>query len=248
MCAEIKIIYQDEYCIAIEKPAGMASAPLNEDENKTALYFVSKFCPEVMNVIGKKSVEGGLLHRLDTGTQGLLLFAKNQQFYNSILDSQKKGLFKKEYKAMCQILPNCGEILQGFPLPPAGSRDLLNSLSCELLVQSWFRKYQSGGKVVRPVAFEQKGFAKKKCNTSSIYSTFIVINEINNDVANVSCTISRGFRHQVRCHLAWCGLPVMGDFQYNPLHNQKNEKQMSFMATKITFPHPFFSKEITIQI
>ena len=45
MCAEIKIIYQDEYCIAIEKPAGMASAPLNEDENKTALYFVSKFCP-----------------------------------------------------------------------------------------------------------------------------------------------------------------------------------------------------------
>ena len=28
------------------------------------------------------------------------------------------------------------------------------------------------------------------------------------------CTISRGFRHQLRSHLAWAGHPIAGDVQY----------------------------------
>lgn len=248
MSTEIKVIYQDEYCIAIEKPGGMPSASLNENEKDTALFFVSEICPQVMKVSGKKAVEGGLLHRLDTATQGVLLFAKNQHFYDSILESQQKGLFIKEYKACCQILPDCPKILQGFPSVPIGVKELLDGSSKELLIQSWFRKYQTGGKLVRPVTLEQQGFAKKKCSSSTLYSTFVSINEMRKDVATATCTISKGFRHQVRCHLAWCGLPVMDDLQYNPLCSLKPNKQMAFKATKISFPHPFFAKEIIIQI
>ena len=42
------------------------------------------------------------------------------------------------------------------------------------------------------------------------------------------CKISAGYRHQVRCHLAWLGLPVIGDKLYN-----RNMKKSSLMFSAV---------------
>ena len=75
----MKYIYVDEDCIVALKPGGMPSVPIKEGETDNALYHVAQDYPEILNIQGKKAIEGGVLHRLDTATTGLLLFG-NKSF------------------------------------------------------------------------------------------------------------------------------------------------------------------------
>ena len=43
------------------------------------------------------------------------------------------------------------------------------------------------------------------------------------DTAIFKARIHRGYRHQVRCHLAWVGYPVRGDVLYNPIALAKTD-------------------------
>ena len=87
----MNIVYIDSDFIAVDKPAGMPSAPLNQNEINNAVCTVARDFPEVMGVSGRKSIEGGLLHRLDTATRGILLFARNQTAYDSVSRLQQAG-------------------------------------------------------------------------------------------------------------------------------------------------------------
>jgi 23S rRNA pseudouridine1911/1915/1917 synthase len=60
--------------LAVDKPAGMPSHPLDYDETGTALGAVLALRPEVRTA-GEGGLECGLVHRLDTGTSGVLVFA-----------------------------------------------------------------------------------------------------------------------------------------------------------------------------
>ena len=66
----MKYLYVDDDCVVAIKEGGMPSAPIKEDEKDNALFHVSLDYPEVLEVQGKKSIEGGILHRLDTATTG----------------------------------------------------------------------------------------------------------------------------------------------------------------------------------
>ena len=83
---DIKIIFENEDFLVISKPAGLPSAPLHSLDEESALTKVVKNYPEILHINGKKSIEYGLLHRLDTVTEGLLLIALNQAFYDKIFD------------------------------------------------------------------------------------------------------------------------------------------------------------------
>ena len=76
--------------------------------------------------------------------------------------------------------------------------------------------------------------ARKKAG-SVLYDTSIKIMSMDRDTVQVECKIAKGFRHQVRCHLAWLGLPVIGDKLYNPI---KSDGKMKFSATGMEFPLP----------
>ncbi|MBP5283798.1 MAG: hypothetical protein J6Y93_03935, partial [Treponema sp.] len=79
---------------------------------------------------------------------------------------------------------------------------------------------------------------------SAVYSTNIQING-----NNALCTISRGYRHQVRCHLAWCGMPVHGDKIYNPeFRNKETDIEMMFKAVKISFRNYSDGKEMSFEV
>jgi 23S rRNA-/tRNA-specific pseudouridylate synthase len=60
----------------------------------------------------------------------------------------------------------------------------------------------------------------------------------------VVCRITEGFRHQVRCHLAWVGLPVVGDETYGvsslalplmPMEVLPKKMKINFFATGLFF-------------
>lgn len=262
--SSVKIIHSCSDFVVAVKRAGVHSAPLQAGESSSALSCVAKDFPQILNVKGKKGVEGGLIHRIDYDTAGLLLFACNQDFYHHIIACQEAGLFRKKYFACCRFISQYPEILGGFPPSPISQDNI--TPSAKFTVSSAFRPFGPGRKQVRPVTEASGKFSRKKASGkkgaseqgspekgggkaqvgASVYSTNFIIEKMEDKEILVQASLSKGYRHQVRCHLAWCSLPVMGDpIYYNSLSlSKKGEKsccmhpstQMQFFATGFSFP------------
>lgn len=213
--------------LVIKKNGAIPSAPLKEGDNSALTLAMNEF-PQIKSVRGIKAVEYGLLHRIDNETSGLLLIALNQKFFDYMTEQQKSGLFEKSYRANVDF---------AVPLISSGFPDFNSDLKERALfgekitIESFFRKYGEKGKSVRPVT-ETSGKAALKKGGEVLYSTSV---SLKGNVATAS--ITRGFRHQVRCHLAWLGTPVNGDSLYNPLF--ECGQKLKFEAFRLKFQNPF---------
>ena len=101
--SQAEVIFENEAYAVLYKPRGMPTAPLTEDEEGTLLSWFLKKCPEAALVKGKKDIEAGLVHRLDTATSGLVLIAKNQESYDALNLMQVNNLIKKTYAAFTDV-------------------------------------------------------------------------------------------------------------------------------------------------
>jgi 23S rRNA pseudouridine1911/1915/1917 synthase len=75
---QIAVVYEDDALIGIDKPAGMPSHPLRAGERGTAANLIVAHAPECA-AASPDPREGGLGHRLDTATSGVLLAARTRQ-------------------------------------------------------------------------------------------------------------------------------------------------------------------------
>lgn len=215
--------------LVINKPKGLPSAPLSADDTNNAVAQAIELFPEIKNVTCKKQIEYGLLHRIDTQTDGLLLIATTQEFYDYMQKEQADGRFLKYYTAKCENL-----ITNDNPITnvSAGSQGIISS---------YFRPFGPGNKEVRPVTKDSGTAALKKIGSKKIYITeYRILNaDSDNGECMVECKITQGYRHQVRCHLAWVGLPIVGDSLYNKkMVPETAQEPMKFTATKIEFEYP----------
>ncbi|MDR2343058.1 MAG: RNA pseudouridine synthase [Spirochaetaceae bacterium] len=204
-----RIIYSGDEYLILYKPPFMHSAPLLPDEGGTLSAWCAERFPGFLSVRGKKALEGGLLHRLDYGTSGLVFAALTQRVMDAMLGQQERGLFVKSYEA---VVCEKRQELPGFPPCPARPAIPVYGYgrTSRFRLQSGFRYYGAGRKAVRPVL--PGGGNVKKC---TLYQTEILgMNMTEYPLWRVALRLTRGFRHQVRCHLAWLGLPILGDVLY----------------------------------
>jgi 23S rRNA pseudouridine1911/1915/1917 synthase len=141
------ILDETEDFAVVFKPPRMHCAPLQDRPDDTLLDWYAAIFPPVTGLSGRKGGEGGLLHRLDYETQGLVLFAKNQEAVNGLLELQDAGVFIKEYSARCQrAVPD-----STCPVPPFAA----SSIQDGFVIESFFRPFGPGRKQVRPVICEK---------------------------------------------------------------------------------------------
>jgi 23S rRNA pseudouridine1911/1915/1917 synthase len=224
--------------VIIYKPHGMPSAPLFSDDNNNAFCRTAALFPELCRVRGKKTIEHGLLHRLDNDACGLLAIASTQQSYDALCESQKNGSFYKVYNVTCIQNEKNAKALGGFP----PFSDFVHIVTGEkIIAESAFRPFGEGHRQVRPVTAKSGTAAERKSGTV-IYRTEIDIVNVEKTIVKAQCRITAGYRHQVRCHLAWMGLPVFGDRLYNFQCN--NERMLHFEGSILCFPHPLTGKKL----
>ena len=84
--------------LAFDKPAGMPSLPLDFEENTTAVNAALAQYPDLA-LVGDRKLEAGLVHRLDTQTSGVLVFARNDAALGRARDALAAGRAHKEYRA-----------------------------------------------------------------------------------------------------------------------------------------------------
>ena len=73
---DIPVLYADAAMVVVNKPGLMACHPLRAGECDTVINAVAAKYPEAA-LSSDKPLEGGLVHRLDNGTSGALIIARN---------------------------------------------------------------------------------------------------------------------------------------------------------------------------
>ncbi|MGF1675587.1 MAG: pseudouridine synthase, partial [Rivularia sp. (in: cyanobacteria)] len=102
---EVAIIYEDQWLIAINKPAGLLSVPgryhYNQDSIVSRLINLFPNCENITAV-----------HRLDMDTSGILLLAKDKKTHRLLSKQFEQRLVNKVYEAVLSgtLLKNKGNI------------------------------------------------------------------------------------------------------------------------------------------
>lgn len=95
---ELALIKSEAGLVAFDKPAGMPTHPLEFDEADTALNAALARFPEIAGV-GEGGLHSGLVHRLDTDTSGVLVFARNDAAYDAARATFAERRVTKRYVA-----------------------------------------------------------------------------------------------------------------------------------------------------
>ena len=95
----INVVYKNSKILIVYKESGLPTAPLKNSTNDNLVSRVEAEYPQIMAVSGYQPWEGGLVHRLDNLTKGLVLFALSQSAFDFLNYQQKNDMLIKEYRA-----------------------------------------------------------------------------------------------------------------------------------------------------
>jgi 23S rRNA pseudouridine1911/1915/1917 synthase len=99
----VEIVYEDERVVVVDKPAGLVVHP---GAGNAAGTLVNALLGRVRDLSGVGGVlRPGIVHRLDRGTSGLLVVAKDDETHRSLVRQFASRTVEKEYLALVLGLP-----------------------------------------------------------------------------------------------------------------------------------------------
>ena len=234
----LTILYQDEYIVAVDKPAGLFVHRSFMDRDE--IYFALQL---VRDQIGQYVYP---VHRLDRPTSGVLLFALtkevaqklNEAFANKSSgidtneDDSETGLTKTYFALVRGHLPITKQVeLIDYPLKEKLDKLGDKNVSRDKAPQTAQTYYQVIKQASLPIALGK---------FDSVRYSLIKLLPVT------------GRRHQIRRHLAHLRCPIIGDINYgdnkqNPFFIQHfGFKRLMLIAKSLCFIHPITKKKITI--
>jgi 23S rRNA-/tRNA-specific pseudouridylate synthase len=185
-----KIIFEDELLLAIDKPSGLPS---------NSLVHSLDSCESVLQTA--RPLETLLLaHRLDTGTSGVLIFAKSETAFRAMREQFKLKNIEKKYLAWSEKTPERESLLQTltFPWP----------------IDLPMAHHAKSKKKMIALAPHDRHFRGKPIPASTLlhsasHDLFFEIPAIRFELE-----ITTGVMHQIRVHLSELGFPLIGDPTY----------------------------------
>ncbi|MFZ4614653.1 MAG: pseudouridine synthase [Rectinemataceae bacterium] len=245
--AEPRIVAIDDSIIVVWKPHHLHSAALGAGGGPNLVDWVLDRFPDLGRGQGSgPEAEAGLLHRLDFETAGLLLFARSQEAFIRLRAAQDALTVLKTYTL--EASPSLDGVpgsqpLRGSPLgldPGTWAEALANPATLPGLASGGsilcrFRAYGPGGARVACLSPGEKvPRAHRRGSPPRLYRTEIGAAEVRGQSFHASVRLARGFRHQVRAHFAWIGLPLLGD----SLYGGQSGLALALEAVALEFPHP----------
>ncbi|RLB06505.1 MAG: RluA family pseudouridine synthase [Deltaproteobacteria bacterium] len=94
----IKFLYEDEYIAVVDKPPGMVVHPAARVTSGTLVNALLFRCRDLQGVGGV--LRPGIVHRLDKGTSGVMVVAKNDLAHETLTRQFKNREIKKLYLAL----------------------------------------------------------------------------------------------------------------------------------------------------
>jgi 23S rRNA pseudouridine1911/1915/1917 synthase len=224
----LDIIFEDEYLAVINKPAGLIVHPgFGHNSNTMANAIAHRFGSNLPSSEGCN--RPGIVHRLDKGTSGLVIIAKDSKTHFLLSGMFAKRQIKKTYLA----------ISTGTPDSPEGT-----------IETNYGRQKTNPRKMT-------------VCKTGKLASTYYKTLRLYECFTLLEVGLETGRMHQIRVHLNYINLPVLGDTTYNsvervqsavPLNMRKKVmdllsnhlQRQALHAWKLAFVHPITSEALEL--
>jgi 23S rRNA pseudouridine1911/1915/1917 synthase len=193
----LDIVYEDDDLAIVNKPAGMmvhAGAGATEDaRNRGTLVNALLHRFQALSGVGGE-LRPGIVHRLDRGTSGLMVVAKNDEAHRRLARQFSAREVHKTYVAL----------VHGWPKKDRGT--IQSSISRDVQRRTRMTTRGSGGRD----AVTHYVVARK---IDSPYGKFALL----------ELRIETGRTHQIRVHLSSLGHPVAGDTLYGAPREMRTE-------------------------
>ncbi len=229
---KIAILFEDAGVIIADKPSLMPCHPLRSEERVTVMNAIVAAYPETAHA-GDKPLEGGLVHRLDNGTSGALIIARDRQAFVAMRDALRAGRVTRHYRALVAgRLDGAIEIATPIAHHPKNPRKMVVVDQTVVPNAKGFpgRIDDPPYSSIRPLADRNgdKFDLTKRSSTPALPSpviaryrssprpalTRVEALSYKSGFTLVQVTPRTGSRHQIRVHLANIGHPLAGDRLY----------------------------------
>ncbi len=101
---DFEIVFEDEFMLVINKPAGLTTHPGNGNQQNTLVNALLFHCGKTLSGINGV-MRPGIVHRLDKDTSGLMVVAKNDLAHQELARQIEQRILKRNYLAFCYGLP-----------------------------------------------------------------------------------------------------------------------------------------------
>ncbi len=181
----IKIVYEDENIILIDKPAGILSHPDEDNYTDTAITRVKRYLYEKGEYLpdNEMSFAPALVNRIDRNTCGIIIAVKNAEALRILNEKLKNRELHKLY--LCVVIGK-----------------LKNNSG---LIEGYLEKNEKQNKVY---------ISERSTDKSKSIATKYNVLCYKNGLSLVEVELLTGRTHQIRASFSHLGNPLLGDGKY----------------------------------
>jgi 23S rRNA pseudouridine1911/1915/1917 synthase len=215
---ELIVRYEDESVFVVDKPAGIATHGFSGRESRSVANFLAARAD--LRGVGRSPWEPGLINRLDRGTSGLVMAAKNQASFDALREQSKRGAIKKNYWALVWgVTEEEGTISVALGHDP---KDRTKMAPAKAAKRGPLRTWPATTRFRRRLSAQ--GFSL------------------------LDVEIERGVTHQIRAHFEAAGHPIVGDPVYAGGRPDRFALERQFLhAWRIEFGDPKTARPVAVE-
>jgi 23S rRNA pseudouridine1911/1915/1917 synthase len=241
---EIPVLFEDEHCVVVNKPTGVvvhagAGDPAEESlvawavesgrlKSQDLIHFDSAVLEEA---------RPGVVHRLDKGSSGALILAKNPQAHQALSEQFADRSAGRYYWAIIG-----GELHTLKTERPYALKKLLLMNPAPVAL-----KFSEDGRVSLASFLERDPSSRTRFRVSDGAGKRAVTHLwqlSHSEMATlVECKLDTGRTHQIRVHLSFLGYPILGDAVYGGAMSYR----CWLHAHTLEFRHPASHKIVRVQ-
>jgi 23S rRNA pseudouridine1911/1915/1917 synthase len=220
----LSVLHEDAALVAVDKPAGWPTHPLRAGEGGTLASALVARYPGCASASADPR-EAGFVHRLDTGTSGVIVAARDPGSWQAL-----RRLFGGE---------GCEKTYLAQVVAPPGPMDAdPEPITVDLAIG------RRGRRSPRVELGTGRGLLPAR--------TQLLVRARQGDSWLVEARLHRGRAHQVRAHLHHLGMPVLGDPLYTDPRAAAVAAALGVVgfrlhAWRVQFPHPATGQPLLIQ-